>query len=136
MRALLACTFALGACAPAVSQVPPELAATASEQGTATLAVVGDRDGAVVLLSVADYSAVALDAERPARLLIGGAIVEAVMQDAPSTRHVGGQTVTGASYRVGAETARALARGGPVNVELSIGGTYQRFRASRADVLE
>lgn len=136
MRSLLSLLFLLGACAPTVPQAPDASTAMASEDATAELAVIGDGDGAVVLLSVTDHSAVALDAERPARLMIGGKRIDAAMLDAPSMRQIGDQTATGASYRIGAEAASELARGGDVDVELSIGGTYRSFRASRADILQ
>lgn len=135
MRAFLL-LLVLGACAPIVPAATDTAAAQASEDATAELAVIGDGDGAVVLISVVDRKPVALDTGKPAHLMIGGAMTEAVMLDAPSMRQRGDRIATGASYRVSAKAAQELARGSSVAVELSIAGVYRHFQASRADLFQ
>ena len=140
MRALLA-LLALGACTPtapgAGAADAVSSASVASESATVEVAVIGAADGSVALVSVVDDGPVALDRGRPARFVLGGAApVEAPMLDDPSMRRMGDRTATGASYRIETPLAREMARGGPLEVELSVGGTYRRFRATRSDLLE
>lgn len=100
------------------------------------LGVIGTADGgAVVVVSVTASGTVALDPDRPARLTVDGRTVEASPTGPPTTRQLDGRTVAGASFRVDAATAQALARGGDVPVELSVGGAYRSFQARRSDML-
>lgn len=126
----------VGACA----SLPPEspAGAYAAVDPEVFVSIIGEPAGGA-LLSVTFLAdrPVPIDPERPVRITLPdrtratGAVVTA-----PSVRDADGRTASSAGYHVDAATARALAAGGPVDVEVSYGGEYHRHRASRMDILE
>ena len=141
MRFLLLLSLFVGACACPPRLAPDEAGGSASatavpEEMDATISVIGEGDGAVAFISVTADRPVWIDAERPARLRMGEHWVEVAPLEPPAARRTEDRVRTSASYRVRPELARFLARGGDVDVQLSVGGTWQTVTAERSDMLE